>query len=179
MVERTELETERLLLRPFRFGDEADVLAYCSEPGFARFLPHLPQPYTVRDAAEFVANRALDSWEVQPYFAITLGGRVIGGLDFRVEPEHQRAGLGYGISPAAWGHGYTPEAASAAIGWAFTSYGLARVFATANAANRQSWRVMEKLGMRREALLRSHRVLRGERADEVVYGILREEWLGR
>jgi RimJ/RimL family protein N-acetyltransferase len=68
------------------------------------------------------------------------------------------------------------EAARAVIAWAFDAYGLEKVFARADAENRGSWRVMEKAGMTREGLHRSHRVLRGERRDEVVYGLLRADW---
>ena len=63
------------------------------------------------------------------------------------------------------------------------TFGLAKVFAGGGALNRRSWRVMEKLGMKREGLLRSHRLIRGEirgeRTDEVVYGVLREEWCAK
>jgi RimJ/RimL family protein N-acetyltransferase len=63
------------------------------------------------------------------------------------------------------------------IGYGFEVFGLAKVCASADARNIGSWRVMEKLGMRREGLLRSQRIDRyGERVDEVRYGILRGEW---
>lgn len=72
-----------------------------------------------------------------------------------------------------------PEAARAVIEWAFQSYDIAKVFARADARNTQSFRVMEKLGMQREGQLRKHRHFRGEQVDEVVYGVLREEWPGQ
>lgn len=63
------------------------------------------------------------------------------------------------------------------IDYAFHDLRLVRVYARADARNRRSIRVMEKLGMRQEALLRCHRVDRvGARCDEVVFGILRDEW---
>ena len=63
----------------------------------------------------------------------------------------------------------------AVMRWAIAVYGLDRVHASCDAENIGSYRVMEKLGMRREALLRQHRLLRGERRDELVYGILASE----
>ncbi len=179
MAERTELRTERLLLRPFRFGDERDVLAYCVQPGFGRYLPAFPQPYTALDATEFVAQRVLEDWHTRPHFAIVFEERVVGSVNLRVEPEWGRASIGYGIDPSLWGRGITAEAATAAIDWAFSAWSLVRIAATADAGNQQSWRVMEKLGMRREGVLRSHRLTRGVRSDEVVYGLLREEWASR
>jgi len=69
-----------------------------------------------------------------------------------------------------------PEAAKAVIQWGFGERGLAKIWAKADPRNRRSWRVMEKLGMTREGLLRGHLKVRGERVDDVYYGILREEW---
>jgi ribosomal-protein-alanine N-acetyltransferase len=54
--------------------------------------------------------------------------------------------------------------------------GLTRVFAFADPRNAGSLRVMEKLGMSREGLLRRHDAIRGELVDNVYYGVLREEW---
>src|SRR5262245_56191796 len=54
MAVKTELRTERLLLRPFQARDVDDALAYRNDPEFGRFLPHVPQPFTLRDAEEFV-----------------------------------------------------------------------------------------------------------------------------
>ncbi len=51
---RTELRTARLLLRPFAAGDIDDALAYRDDEELARFLPHIPQPFTRRDAEAFV-----------------------------------------------------------------------------------------------------------------------------
>jgi len=93
-----------------------------------------------------------------------------------VSKEHHRAEIGYSIARARWGQGLVPEAALALIGWAFPTYGVAKVFARADARNERSWRVMEKLGMTREGLLRKHRLTPDGRADEVIYGLLREEW---
>ena len=44
------LRTERLTLRPFQDSDVEDALSYRDDPEFARFLPHIPQPFTRRDA---------------------------------------------------------------------------------------------------------------------------------
>ena len=60
--------------------------------------------------------------------------------------------------------------------WGFREFALHKVFARADLRNVASWRVMEKLGMAREGVLRSHTRLRDEYFDDVYYGILRDEW---
>ena len=70
-----------------------------------------------------------------------------------------------------------PEACRAVIDYAFPTYNLVKLTAFTRAENRQSWRVMEKLGMKQEGLLRQHEVAgNGQRVDQVIYGLLREEW---
>ncbi len=175
-IEPTELRTERLLLRPFRFDDLDDVVAYATDEEWSHYLFGIPQPYTRRSGEEFVAKAVLTEWEREPMLAIVLNGKVIGGVTLRVEREHRLAELGYSIGLEHWGKGLAVEAARALIGWAFPAYDLQKIYARADAHNRRSWRVMEKLGMTREGLLRSHRLVRGERDDEVIYGLLRPEW---
>ena len=74
------------------------------------------------------------------------------------------------------GEDLTPEAARAVVGWGFERYGLHKIGAYAALSNQRSWRVMEKLGMTREAVLRGHDKLWGEYIDDVYYAVLREEW---
>ena len=95
---------------------------------------------------------------------------------FRV--RNKTAMIGYAINRAHWGKGIAPEAARAVITWAFETFGLARLWASTDAQHTRSRRVLEKLGMRHEGTLSSNHTGRsGERVDEVVYGLLREEWV--
>ena len=80
------------------------------------------------------------------------------------------------LSREYWGKGLATEAARAVIGWAFQTSGINRVFAYCDPRNVGSWRVMEKIGMRREGVLRSHLKWNGEYRDALYYGILRDEW---
>ena len=174
-AESVELTTDRLLLRPFRLEDVDDVFEYASDPEWARYSP-LPQPYTRRDAEEFIARQVLASWETRAHFAVVLKGKVIGGVNLIIDASNQSASFGYGIARMYWGQSYATEAARRAVNWVFETYGLVKVWATTDSRNERSLRVMEKLDMTREGVLRSHRLVRGERRDEVYYGLLREEW---
>jgi RimJ/RimL family protein N-acetyltransferase len=80
------------------------------------------------------------------------------------------------VGRSHWNQGYVTEAATAMLRYAFENNGLHKVYATADARNIGSIRVMQKIGMTQEAHLRQHRFYRGEYADEVQYGILASEW---
>jgi [ribosomal protein S5]-alanine N-acetyltransferase len=151
MTSPTELHTERLLLRPFQVGDVDDALAYRNDAEFARFLPHIPQPFTREHAEAFVALNMAEPWEQSPTFAVVLDDRVIGTVNFEVDAEEREAMLGYAIGRAWWGQGIATEAARAAMAWAIDTFDLQRIWASAEPGNARSFRVMEKLGMEREA----------------------------
>jgi ribosomal-protein-alanine N-acetyltransferase len=174
-MDQIELHTERLILRPFSPTDVEDVYSYASDPEWARYLPEVPQPYEHRHAQAFIES-TLASWTSSPQFAIVLDGRVIGGITLTLNPASKVGGLGYSVAKEHWGQEIALEAARAVVDWGFQTLGLEKIFATADARNRRSQRVMEKLGMTREAYLRKHRFSRGEIIDEVWYGILKEEW---
>jgi ribosomal-protein-alanine N-acetyltransferase len=179
MVEPVELRTERMLLRPFREGDIDDVYAFATDREWSRYLMNVPDTYTRAHAQEFINRNLGRDWDTNPNFALVLDGRVVGSIGLVVSKEHRRAEIGYSLARELWGKGLIPEAARALVDWGFPAYELDKVFARADARNERSWRVMEKLGMTREGLLRQHRAVPGGRADEVVYGLLREEWESR
>ena len=171
------IETQRLVLRPFELGDVQDVLAYAQDEEWARFLRALPRPYEPRHAEEFIARQILLDRTTHPVWAVVLEKTVLGGINLRFNFEHRLAELGYSIARAHWGRGYGTEAAGAVIDAAFQTHpDLNRVHARADAQNAASQRVMEKVGMTKEGVLRLSRVERGEAYDEAWYSILREEW---
>ena len=170
-----EIRTERLLLRPHRREDVDDIFEFARDPEWGRYLT-APLPYLREHAVEFVEDRIRMSWDLWPVWAMVLDGKVVGGVGIEIDVEYATGALGYSLAKEHWGSGLVVEAARAVVDWAFRERGLAKVYAYADARNAQSLRVMEKLGMTREGVLRSHRVLREERIDEVYYGLLREEW---
>ena len=175
MTNTTTFRTKRLRLRPYSFNDVNDVLAYASDPEWSRFLP-VPNPYTLKDAEEFIARCILREPDGNLRFAIEFDGSVIGGIDLRIETPIAVGSLHYSLSRDHWNQGLTTEAAQTIIDWGFTEFGLEKVYSWADVENIGSWRVMEKIGMIREGTLRSQGVNRGVRQDYHYYGILRDEW---
>jgi ribosomal-protein-alanine N-acetyltransferase len=168
----TELCTARLLLRPFQCGDVQNALAYRNDAEFARFLPHIPQPFTKQDAEAFVTKNMSEPWDQFPTFAVVLGGILIGTVNLNVDKDTQTAMLGYAIGRTWWGRGIATEAAQATITWGIEAFVLARIWASTDVRNVRSQRVLEKVGMQRESLRVTDCVGRdGEPIHEVVYGL--------
>src|SRR5215207_7825366 len=133
MATHLVIQTQRLLLRPFEIGDVDDALSYRDDPEFARFLPHIPQPFTRRDAEVFVALNMSEPWARSPTFAVVLEGTLIGTVNFEVDADMRAAMLGYAIGRAWWGRGLAIEAARAAIAWAVDTFSLVRLWASTDA----------------------------------------------
>lgn len=177
--EQPILQTERLTLRRFRLTDAGDVHAYANDEEWQRYLLPLPYPYEIVHAEQFVAESFLKDWKSKPTFAIVLDSTVIGAINLSIDTKRKTAEMGYAIGRNYWGNGYGSEAALAVVNWAFETFSLAKVYAFANIDNRRSWRVMERIGMSREGVLRGEAPSGGEtqaRKDVAYYGILREEW---
>jgi ribosomal-protein-alanine N-acetyltransferase len=172
MTARAEIQTERLLLRPFLSGDVADALTYRADLEFARFLPHIPQPFTTQDAEAFVALNMSEPWERSPTFAVVLHGTLIGTVNLEVNAQTRTAMLGYALGRAWWGQGLATECARAAMAWGIEAFDLARLWASTDVRHVRSFRVLEKLGMLREGLrVRDHIGRDGELIDEAMYGV--------
>jgi RimJ/RimL family protein N-acetyltransferase len=156
MARPTELRTDRLHLRTFRASDVDGALAYRDDPEFARFLPHVPLPFTRADAHAFVARNMAESWETSPVFAVVLDGALIGTVNLEVETPGaagaRAAMLGYATGRRWWGQGLATEAARAVMEWAVPAYQLSRVWASSDVRNVRSHHVLQKLGMRRQSV---------------------------
>jgi RimJ/RimL family protein N-acetyltransferase len=99
------------------------------------------------------------------------GGNALRGIN-----RERRAELGYWLAAATWGHGIATEAVRALVDFGFRELALARIFAHVLDGNAASMRVLEKLGLEREGLLRQH-LRKGRRLrDVVVYGARCEDW---
>jgi RimJ/RimL family protein N-acetyltransferase len=93
-----------------------------------------------------------------------------------VSERDRTAEIGFTFAPRYQGRGFATEAAGALVDWAFTAAGLHRVIGRTEARNAASARVLEKLGMRREAHLVENEWVKGEWQSELVYAVLDREW---
>ena len=175
-----QIATERLILRDFRDDDWPPMLAYWRDPRYQRYNPDFEDPeQVVRDlVSAFVAQQAEQprrKWQLA--IVDPADGRLIGNCGIRVnDPETREANIGYELDPRHWGRGYATEAARAILAFGFDQLDLHRVWAECVADNTASQRVLEKLGMRREAHFREHQWHKHRWWDTLIYAILDREW---
>ncbi len=168
------IETARLILREFRESDLADIQEFACDPKAVQYLPWGPN--TLEQTRQFLTNAMQTRPEFEFAIELKREGRLIGSCRLTVKDRPNRSGdMGYVLNPRYWGHGYMPEAARGLLNFGFGKLNLHRIWATCNVLNGASSRVMEKIGMRREAHLLQDIFEKGVWRDSYLYAILESE----
>lgn len=178
------LLTERLLLRPFH---DADLDALCvmdGDPNVTRYLYWGPRS-RAEVRASLARRRRMTTIEregdaIRLAAVLRDGGTLVGDVSLHYRSrEHGQAEVGFVLHPDHQGRGYATEATTVLLGLGFDELGLHRIVGRCDARNTASARLMERLGMRREAHLRENEFIKGEWCDELVYALLAAEWQAR
>ena len=179
MTERPTLTTSRLVLRPFVAADASAVQTLAGEKEIAAMTVNIPHPYERAAAKKWIAGQsAAFARDEHVVFATTerRDGTLVGAMGLELTLAHARAELGYWIGKPFWNKGYATEAASAVLRYGFEERSLNRIQATVFVDNAASTRVLTKIGMRHEGLLRQHFKKWGRYMDVEAYAILRDEY---
>jgi len=171
------LRTERLTLDAFTAADAPQVELLAGDEAVALTTLNIPHPYPAGAAVSWIATHAGQCRREEGItWAIRLkDGTLIGCIGLRLARDHARAELGYWVAVPHWNRGYATEAARACIAHAFRDLDLHKIAAHHFATNPASGRVMQKLGMKREGILRRHVCRSRVFHDIVAYGLLRED----
>jgi [ribosomal protein S5]-alanine N-acetyltransferase len=174
------LKTKRLVLREFEPGDWVALHAIESRPEVAQyqsFAPRTPDESReyVKEGIQCAAEQPRRTYDLAVILAHD--DRLIGRCGLGIGEEEARdAALWYTLHPDEWGRGYTTEAARVLVDFGFRELGLHRIWADCDPANVASWRVLEKVGMRREGHLLENAWVKGAWGDSLIYAILDREW---
>ncbi|WP_096185725.1 GNAT family N-acetyltransferase [Evansella halocellulosilytica] len=173
------LETERVLLRKFTLDDANDMFDYSSVPEVSKFVPWETHT-TLEDSKGFISYiiKRYEEGKLAPW-AIELkeNEKVIGTIDFVAWfPQHYRAEIGFILSNEHWGRGLIPEAANEVIQFGFNKMELNKIKAPCMVENVQSQRVLRKLGMTLEGILKDEYFIKGKFRDIAVYSLLKKDF---
>ncbi|WP_438868462.1 GNAT family N-acetyltransferase [Pseudomonas sp. L1(2025)] len=174
-----QLSTQRLLLRALEM-DQAEVLfGLVNEPAIADNTANIPSPYTLEIAQSFIAGAA-EKYRTGELLNLGMHvretGELIGMISLRVSARHHAGHLGYWVGAHARNRGYAAEAASAVMDFGFTELGLQRVGSQCFGRNKESARVMQKIGLRYEGCLRQAFLKNGVYEDLLGFATVREDW---
>ena len=175
------IETARLLLRPFEPRDLEALHAIQGDEENARWLYN--EARSLEETRELLALKVAGStlrsegeW-LSAAVSLRAGSELVGDVSLLWASEAHRQGeLGFVFHRAHHGRGYATEAARPMLAFAFETLRLHRVVGRLEPRNTGSARVLEKIGMRREAYLVENEWVKGEWQSELVYAILAREW---
>ena len=175
------LKTERLLLRKFKYDDWLDLYDYLSQEEVVKY-----EPYDIM-SEEQCKKEAINRSKNNVFWAVCLKGnnKLIGNIYFnQIEPkDFMTWELGYVFNPKYQRKGYATEACQKILDYGFKTLGVHRITAKCNPDNIPSWKLLERLSMRREGHFKKcaffKRTAKGEPIwhDAYQYSILKDEWL--
>lgn len=174
-------ETPALILRPYADADFEAAAAMMGDGELTRYLHWGPR--TAEQSRESFAKRRAGGTAIAgaDYLALALEDKASGALAGEVSLMQManpdgNGEIGYMLAAGFHGRGLGTEAARAMMAIGFGTLGLRRITATCDARNAASARIMEKLGMRREAHFVKNARVKGEWTSALVYAVLTEEW---
>ena len=171
------LDTERLVIRRFQAGDWSDLNDYLSDPDVVFYEPYCI--FTIEESKSEAIRRSHDT----DFWAVCLkdGGKVIGNL-YLSKQDFDTYELGFVFNKKYQGQGYALESAKALVNFTFSKLEARRIIAMCNPENKKSWRLIERLGLRREGHLKRNVFFKTDSqgqpvwVDTYLYGILYDEW---
>ena len=176
------LETERLILRPFEETDFEAVHAYASAAENIQYMVWGPNDESQTKA--FI-SQAIAQAKENPcsnyQFAVVLKSnrRLIGACNLAIS-SNDEAEIGWILHRDYWKQGFGTEMGKRILEFGFSELGLHRITAHCDAENYGSYRVMERIGMRREGCFLEARPANKysdkKYGDEYSYAILKDEW---
>jgi RimJ/RimL family protein N-acetyltransferase len=173
------IEAARVRLRHLEESDTDSLFEIFSNAEAMRFWSW--QPFKERAEAEKLLAEIHDDFRQKSLFqwgiALKTDDTVIGTTTlFRLDDKSRRAEIGYILNSRFWGSGYANEALTALLDYAFEQMKLHRIEADIEPRNAGSIKTVERLGFRREGLLRERWIVGDEMQDSVFYGLLERDW---
>ncbi len=178
-MEIPRLQTERLLLDALSDADGPELVRLAGAREIADTTLSIPHPYGTADAEGFLAHQrsAADRGD-ELVLAVRRrqDAKLVGCIGLRdIDRTHLQAELGYWIGVPYWGQGFATEAGRAVVSYGFDALGLNRIYAHHMTRNPPSGRVLERIGMRWEGVLRERVLKWGRFEDVVIYAVLRSD----
>ena len=173
MSAEIKVESERLRLRLYQMEDVEDALEYLGDMKVMRFIEMPKDYFAVMEHIQIYRNPE------NPFiFALEekKTGKTVGQIKF--SSKEQRGIYGFEIVLASKYHkkGYAKEIGEAILKYFFETLKAHKIYAVTFGENEASIKLLESIGMQREAALRQERYYYSRWMDELCYGILREDW---
>ena len=180
MTNILEIKTERLLLRPVRLNDAEAIFKYRSDSITNQYQGWIPK--SLDDVHKFLNKVSQKIDVVDTWFQFVIikndSKEIIGdvGIHF-LDTDGKQAEIGCTLDKNCHGNGYATEVLKATINYLFEKLNKHRIIGSIDPQNFKSIRLVERLGFRKEAHFKESILINGEWVDDLVYAILKNEWI--
>lgn len=172
------IETQRLMVRRFTPEDWKDLYEYLSDPKVVFYEPY--EVFTEDGCRSEAIRRSKDD----AFWAVCLkeNKKLIGNI-YLSKQDFDTWELGYVFNSSYQGKGYANESARAVVNYAIKQFNAWRIIAMCNPTNEKSWRLLERLNMRKEGHLKQNIYFKTDDNDRPIwqdtyeYGVLSSEWI--
>ena len=174
-----DIKTDRLLLRKFRINDAEEIYTtWTSDERVAKYTSWYAHK-NIEDTKAYVGYMVSKTKLSDYNWIIEFDNKIIGSISVCYSDDYlEIAGIGYVLGYEYWGKGYMTEATKAVIQFLFNDVYYRKIIAGCDSENLGSIKVMEKVGMKREAVLREHiKRKNGMWGDDFQYGLLKREFV--
>lgn len=173
-----DLVTDHLLLRALNAADAVEIAPLVNDWEVARYTSHIPFPYTVQMADEFIAAQAEAPESGSRVFAIIRkeDQKLVGCVGLHREMGANHGEIGYWIGRQFWGNGYASEAVQRVVDYAFLDLGMVELDAGAVPVNKASHRVLSKAGFIAWDVREDEAPARGYPLQLIVRRLKRARW---
>jgi RimJ/RimL family protein N-acetyltransferase len=176
---RMTLEGSRVLLRPLRDSDAASIYMHARDPEVLRYTL-LPSPYRPSDSRRYVRMARSKKWQGKCIVRAIVpkpGKALAGVINLDLFLANRQCYVGYWLAREYWGRGLAKESLQLMLQLAFQTLGLSKVTSSVMHKNVRSYKLLEGAGFRLEGRQRRQILRNGEWYDELLYGLLKEEWV--
>ncbi len=175
-----QLFTERLLLRDITIDDKQAIFNYRSDAEANKFQSWIPE--TLEDVESFIERNNKEFNQPESWYQILITDKetkaVIGdiGIHFFGD-ENLQVELGITLNKFFYGKGYASEALKSIIDFLFNDLNKHRIMASIDPDNGDSMKLMERIGLRKEGHFKKSLFWKGKWVDDVIFAVLKEEWI--
>ena len=175
-----KIETERLIIRPFKKSDYKDVTECCNDYELAKSTMSIPIPFTNNDAKNFIEstlNTSKGDGSMELAIELKETKTVIGYIGLvGIYSQSRHAEIGYWVGKKYWNRGFATEASKAMIDYGFKEFKLHSIIAKHFDNNPASGAVMKKCGMRYVGKLHEHEFRMGKYYTVMLYELLEKDF---
>lgn len=173
------LETKRLIIRPIKIDDKNEVFEYRSDKGTNKYQGWIPA--TLSDVETFIGKVSKQINEPETWFQFIIiekgAQKIIGDLGIHFfDNENKQAEIGCTLNKKFQNKGYATESVKRVIDYLFKELNKHRIITSIDPENKNSIRLVERIGFRKEAHFVESLLINGKWVDDLIYAMIEKDW---